>query len=100
MTRGAALLLAMGFAAAAFLYGGVWQYGDGFIFNRFNGEVIYVDLPESEESVRLGFAAATGLGGIRAISSARARPGRARGTAPANGPARAVISIASAGLRR
>ena len=53
MTRGAALFLAIGFAAAAFLYGGVWEYGDGFIFNRFNGQVIYVDLPDSEEAVRL-----------------------------------------------
>lgn len=53
MTRGAALLLSIGLAAAAFLYGGIWEYGDGFIFNRFNGQVIYVELPEAEEAVRL-----------------------------------------------
>ncbi len=53
MTRVAALFLALGFAAAAFLYGGIWAYGDGFIFNRFNGEVIYVDLPEDEDAVRM-----------------------------------------------
>lgn len=53
MTRGAALLFALGFAGAALLYGGVWQYGDGFIFNRFNGEVIYVDLPEDDDMARM-----------------------------------------------
>ena len=53
MTRGAALLLALGFAAAAFLYGGVWEYGDGFIFNRFSGQVVYVDVPNDDEAVQL-----------------------------------------------
>ena len=49
MTRGAALLLAIGFAAGAFLYAGIWAYGDGFIFNRYSGEVIYVQLPDDDD---------------------------------------------------
>ena len=49
MTRGVALLLAIGFATGAFLYAGVWAYGDGFIFNRYSGEVIYVQLPEDDD---------------------------------------------------
>ena len=53
MTRGAAFLLALGFAAAAFLYGGIWEYGEGFIFNRFSGQVVYVDLPEDDDAVQL-----------------------------------------------
>jgi hypothetical protein len=44
-----ALLLAIGFATGAFLYAGVWAYGDGFIFNRYSGEVIYVQLPEDDD---------------------------------------------------
>ena len=51
MTRGVALLLALGLATAALLYGGVWEYGDGFLFNRFNGDVIYVDIPDYEDAV-------------------------------------------------
>ena len=53
MTKGAALLLAIGFACGAVLYGGIWVYGDGFIFNRFSGQVIFVDLPVDEDAVRL-----------------------------------------------
>lgn len=49
MTRGAAFVLAAGATCAALAYGGIWMYGDGFIFNRFTGTVIYVDLPGEEE---------------------------------------------------
>lgn len=49
MTRGASFVLAVGATCAALAYGGIWMYGDGFIFNRFTGTVIYVDLPEEEE---------------------------------------------------
>ena len=98
MTRGAALLLAMGFAAAAFLYGGIWQYGDGFIFNRFNGEVIYVDLPDSEDAVSLGFAATTASSGLHTISTARERPAAARARSSRDA-ARSSVSLLSAGLR-
>ena len=52
MSRGASVFLAIGLALAGALYGGIWEYGDGFIFNRFNGEVIYVDLPDEEDAVR------------------------------------------------
>jgi hypothetical protein len=55
MTRGAALLIALGFAVGAFLHGGIWEYGDGFIFNRFNGRVIYVEIPGADEAVHLAF---------------------------------------------
>ncbi len=44
MTRGVAFILAFGLALSAFLYGGVWVYGDGFIFNRFDGRIIYADV--------------------------------------------------------
>lgn len=82
MTRGAALLLALGIAGAAFLYGGVWEYGDGFIFNRFNGDVIYVTLPD-EEAVRLPVAEPDrGL----ALPRPSARRGR-RPLSPRHGPA-------------
>lgn len=49
MSRTTALVLALGFVAGMFVYGGVWAYGDGFVFNRFTGTVIYVDLPEDED---------------------------------------------------
>jgi len=48
MTKGAALLLGLGISLAALLYGGIWEYGDGFLFNRFTGNVIYVRLPDSD----------------------------------------------------
>ena len=51
MSRGASVFLAIGLALAGGLYGGIWEYGDGFIFNRFNGDVIYVDLPDTEDAV-------------------------------------------------
>lgn len=51
MTRGAAFVLAVGATCAALAYGGIWMYGDGFIFNRFTGTVIYVDLPEEEDTL-------------------------------------------------
>jgi hypothetical protein len=47
MTKGAAFLLALGISLAALLQGGIWEYGDGFLFNRFTGNVIYVRLPDS-----------------------------------------------------
>ena len=50
MTRTTAFLLALGFVGGALAYGGLWVYGDGFIFNRFTGTVIYVDLPEEEDA--------------------------------------------------
>ncbi len=49
MTKGPAFILAVGATCAALAYGGIWMYGDGFIFNRFTGTVIYVDLPEEAE---------------------------------------------------
>jgi len=49
MTRDVAFVLAAGATCAALAYGGIWMYGDGFIFNRFTGSVVYVDLPEEEE---------------------------------------------------
>jgi hypothetical protein len=52
MTRVASVFLAIGLALAGGLYGGIWEYGDGFIFNRFNGEVIYVDLQDEGDAVR------------------------------------------------
>jgi hypothetical protein len=48
MTKGAAFLLAIGLAVAALMHGGIWEYGDGFLFNRFTGNVVYVRLPESD----------------------------------------------------
>ena len=48
MTKGAAFLLGLGISVAALLYGGIWEYGDGFLFNRFTGNVIYVRLPDSD----------------------------------------------------
>ena len=50
MTRTTAFLLALGFVGGALAYGGLWVSGDGFIFNRFTGTVIYVDLPEEEDA--------------------------------------------------
>jgi len=58
MTRGAAFLLALGIALAAVLHGGIWEYGDGFLFNRFTGGIIYVRLPEGDSIDHTrGFAA-------------------------------------------
>ena len=51
MTKGPAFVLAVGATCAALAYGGIWMYGDGFIFNRFTGTVIYVDLPEEEDTL-------------------------------------------------
>lgn len=84
MTKDVAFVLAAGATCAALAYGGIWMYGDGFIFNRFTGSVVYVDLPEEEEM-------------LDAHAAAGADPRHEAGPAPAGavvGPTQVEVGAA------